>query len=84
MVVYGKLLRILIMIKHYTKIGYTFIKDIHMQNNKYMCMYNILARWNNLYIKMLIILLHKNLEFTFYWIDGIQDLMVIWRVGILM
>lgn len=40
------------MIKHYTKIGYTFIKDILMQNNKYMYMYNILVKWNNLYTKM--------------------------------
>lgn len=29
------------MIKHYIKIGYIFIKDIHIINNKSMYMYNI-------------------------------------------
>lgn len=72
------------MIKHYIKIGYIFIKDIHIINNKSMYMYNIQDKQNFSYLQMLIILQHKNLEFIFYQIDGIKDLMVIQKVGILM
>lgn len=72
------------MIKHYIKIGYIFIKDIHIINNKSMYMYNIQDKQNFSYLQMLIILQHKNLEFIFYQIDGIKDLMVIQKIGILM